>query len=59
MQEELNSFSKEELLEEIEKLKPYMTDRARRMRETPQIEKAAELAEMIAVAHRSGEPESI
>jgi heterodisulfide reductase subunit A len=58
MQDVLDSLPKEELMEEIEAFKPYMAKRARRMREAPRIEEAAELAEMIAVAHRAGEPES-
>ena len=58
MQDVLDSLPKEKLMEEIEEFKPYMAKRARRMREAPRIEEAAELAEMIAVAHRAGEPES-
>jgi len=57
MQEVLDSLSKEELLEEIRELQPYMAKRARRMREVPQMEEAAAFAEKVAVAHRTAEPE--
>ncbi len=57
MQEVLDSLSREELLEEIEDLQPYMAKRARRMREVPQIEEAAEFAGRIASMQKMGEPE--
>jgi len=47
MQAVLDSIPKEELLEEIESLRPQMERRARRMREVPQVEEALEYAERL------------
>jgi heterodisulfide reductase subunit A len=46
----LDSLSKEELIEEIERLQPEMERRARRMREAPQVEEALEYADAIRAA---------
>lgn len=59
MQEVLDSIPTEELLEEIEELRPEMAKRARRMREVPQIEEASEFAERISESQRTGEPEPV
>jgi heterodisulfide reductase subunit A len=56
MQEVLDSLSREELLEEIEALRPDMAKRARRMREVPLMEEASEFADKIKAAHRVQEP---
>jgi len=50
MQELLDSIPKEELLEEIERLRPQMEKRARRMREVPQVEEALEYADRLKMA---------
>ena len=47
MQATLDSIPKEALLEEIERLRPDMTKRARRMREAPQVEDAIAFAERL------------
>jgi len=47
MQEALDAIPKEELLAEIEDLRPQMEKRARRMREVPQVDEALEYAEEI------------
>jgi heterodisulfide reductase subunit A len=44
MQALLDSIPKEELMEEIEKLRPTMEKRARRMREVPEVDDALEFA---------------
>jgi len=50
MQETLDSIPKQQLLEEIELLRPQMEKRARRMREVPQVEAAIEYADQLKVA---------
>lgn len=50
MQETLDSIPKEQLLEEIEQLRPQMEKRARRMREVPQVEEALEFADRLTAA---------
>ncbi|MDY7042315.1 MAG: hydrogenase iron-sulfur subunit, partial [Chloroflexota bacterium] len=50
MQEVLDSIPKETMLEEIEKLRPQMEKRARRMSEVPLIEEAQEYARKLEVA---------
>jgi heterodisulfide reductase subunit A len=50
MQETLDSIPKEQLLEEIEQLRPQMEKRARRMREVPQVEEALEYADRLTAA---------
>ncbi len=50
MQESLDSIPREELLEEIERLRPQMEKRARRMREVPQVEEALEYADEMKAA---------
>jgi len=50
MQATLDSIPKEKLLEEIERLRPQMEKRARRMRETPQVEKALEYSRELETA---------
>jgi len=47
MQETLDSIPKGQLLEEIERLRPQMEKRARRMREAPQVEEALEYADRL------------
>ena len=47
MQATLDSIPKEALQEEIERLRPEMTKRARRMREAPQVEDAIAFAERL------------
>jgi coenzyme F420-reducing hydrogenase delta subunit len=47
MQEALDKIPKEELLAEIEELRPQMEKRARRMREVPQVDEALEYADEI------------
>ncbi len=59
MQEVLDSVTREELLEEIEELRPDMAKRARRMRQVPLVEEASDFAEEIAEARRAGEPEAV
>jgi hypothetical protein len=59
MQEVLDSMPREELMEEIEEFRPEMAKRARRMREVPLIEEAADFAEEIAEAQRVREPELV
>jgi heterodisulfide reductase subunit A len=49
MQELLDSIPRQDLLEEVEKLRPEMEKRARRMREVPQVEEALEYADHLAV----------
>jgi hypothetical protein len=44
MQEVLDAIPKEKLMEEIERLRPDMEKRARRMREVPEVEEALEYA---------------
>ena len=41
----MESISKEELRKEVERLRPEMEKRARRMREVPQVEEALEFAD--------------
>jgi heterodisulfide reductase subunit A len=50
MQGVLDSIPKEQLMEEIERLRPQMEKRARRMREAPQVEEALEYADRLKVA---------
>jgi len=50
MQGVLDSIPKEQLMEEIERLRPKMEKRARRMREAPQVEEALEYADRLKVA---------
>jgi len=50
MQETLNLIPKEQLLEEIERLRPTMEKRARRMREAPQVEEALAYADKLKAA---------
>jgi heterodisulfide reductase subunit A len=50
MQEVIDSIPKEQLLEEIELLRPQMEKRARRMREAPEVEAAIEYADQFKVA---------
>jgi heterodisulfide reductase subunit A len=50
MQEVLDAIPKEQLLEEIDRLRPEMEKRARRMREAPQVEEAMEYADQLKVA---------
>lgn len=50
MQATLDSIPKEQLLEEIEQLRPDMEKRARRMREVPQVEEALEYADRLKAA---------
>jgi len=50
MQETLDSIPKEQLLEEVEQLRPQMEKRARRMREVPQVEEALEFADRLTAA---------
>jgi len=50
MQATLDSIPKEQLLEEIERLRPTMEKRARRMREAPQVEEAMEYSDRLKAA---------
>ena len=50
MQATLDSIPKEQLMEEIERLRPQMEKRARRMREAPQVEEALEFADRLKAA---------
>jgi len=50
MQETLDAIPKEKLLEEIDRLRPQMEKRARRMREVPQVEEALEYADRMKAA---------
>jgi heterodisulfide reductase subunit A len=50
MQERLDSIPKAELMEEIERLRPQMERRARRMREAPQVEQALEYSQTLEAA---------
>ena len=50
MQEVLDSIPREELMEEIERLRPQMERRARRMREAPQVEQALEYSRALEAA---------
>jgi heterodisulfide reductase subunit A len=50
MQGVLDSIPREQLMEEIERLRPQMEKRARRMREAPQVEEALEYADRLKVA---------
>ncbi len=54
MQETLDSIPKEQLLEEIERLRPTMAKRARRMREAPQVEEALAYADKLKAAMTGG-----
>jgi coenzyme F420-reducing hydrogenase delta subunit len=47
MQEVLDNMSKEELMAEIEKLRPTMEKRARRLREVPGVEEAYQYSEKL------------
>jgi len=55
MQETLDSIPKEQLLDEIERLRPQMEKRARRMREVPQVEEALEYADRLTAAMTESE----
>jgi heterodisulfide reductase subunit A len=50
MQETLDAIPKEQLHEEIERLRPDMEKRARRMREVPQVEEALEYSHTLELA---------
>jgi heterodisulfide reductase subunit A len=50
MQATLDAIPEEQLLEEIERLRPQMEKRARRMREAPQVEEALEFADRLKAA---------
>ena len=50
MQATLDSIPKEKLLEEIERLRPTMEKRARRLREVPQVEEALEYSRQLEIA---------
>ncbi|MBE9472189.1 MAG: hydrogenase iron-sulfur subunit, partial [Chloroflexi bacterium] len=54
MQATLNTIPKEQLLEEIERLRPTMAKRARRMREAPQVEEALAYADKLKAAMTGG-----
>ncbi len=56
MQAVLDSIPREQLLEEIERLRPEMEKRARRMREAPQVDEALEFADRLAEAMLVVEP---
>ena len=56
MQETLDSIPKEQLLEEIERMRPKMEKRARRMREAPQVEEALAYADRLTAAMTKSEP---
>ena len=55
MQATLDSIPQEQLLEEIERLRPQMEKRARRMREVPQVEEALAYADRLKAAGTEGE----
>jgi len=55
MQAVLDSIPKEELLAEIERMRPQMEKRARRMREAPQVEEALAYADKLKAAMTRGE----
>jgi len=55
MQATLDAIPKEQLLEEIERLRPTMEKRARRMREAPQVEEALAYADSLKAASAEGE----
>ena len=57
MQALLDSIPKEELLAEIERLRPFMEKRARRMRQVPQVDEALEFASHMADAMLGGQQE--
>jgi heterodisulfide reductase subunit A len=59
MQELLDSIPKEKLMEEIEKLRPQMEKRARRMREAPQVDEALEYADRLKEAMLEAEMEVV
>ena len=50
MQAVLDSIPKEKLMEEIERLRPEMEKRARRLREVPQVEEALEYSRQLEIA---------
>ncbi len=54
MQATLDSIPKEQLLEEIERLRPTMEKRARRMREAPRVEEALAYADKLKAAMTGG-----
>ncbi|MDY7079305.1 MAG: hydrogenase iron-sulfur subunit [Chloroflexota bacterium] len=56
MQATLDAIPKEKLLEEIERLRPEMEKRARRMREVPQVEEALTYADRLTAAMTQSEP---
>ncbi|MCK4471332.1 MAG: hydrogenase iron-sulfur subunit, partial [Anaerolineae bacterium] len=55
MQATLDSIPKEELLAEIERMRPQMEKRVRRMREAPQVEEALAYADRLKAAMIVGE----
>ena len=55
MQATLDSIPQEQLLEEIDRLRPQMEKRARRMREAPQVEEALAYADRLKAAGTEGE----
>ncbi|MFH1929529.1 MAG: hypothetical protein ABIK79_15360, partial [Chloroflexota bacterium] len=55
MQESLDSIPKETLLEEIERLRPEMEKRARRMKEAPLVKEALEYADQMKAAMTKSE----
>lgn len=59
MQEVLDSIPRDELLEEIDRFRPDMAKRARRMREVPLVDEASGFAEEIAEAQRARKPELV
>jgi heterodisulfide reductase subunit A len=59
MQAVLDSIPREKLLGEIERLRPQMEKRARRMKEAPQVEEALEFADRLAAAMLEAETEVV
>ena len=59
MQELLGSIPQEELLKEIEELRPQMEKRARRMGEVPEVEEALEFADHLTTAMLDREVEVV
>ena len=53
MQDVLDSIPREQLLDEIERLRPDMKKRARRMREAPQVEEALEYSSALEAAMKA------
>jgi len=59
MQAVLDSIPREKLLGEIERLRPQMEKRARRMKEAPQVEEALEFADRLTAAMLEAETEVV